>query len=182
MASSSVTICLLMAAITVTLMPLQTTALVPYNPSPWEMMIPFEDPFKIIEQIPLTVPKAVESLALARADWKETPTEHIISLDVPDLKKEDIKIEVEDKVLRISGERKSEEVVEDEKWHRAERITGKFWRQFRLPGDADLDKIKARLENGVLRITVPKLAEKKKSQAKYGRNVLVVWKECNFII
>ena len=69
-------------------------------------------------------------------------------------------------MLRISGERTAEEEVEGEKWHHSELAIRKFWRQFRLPANADLDKIQARLENGVLRITVPKLAEDRKKQAK----------------
>ncbi|GAV63316.1 HSP20 domain-containing protein [Cephalotus follicularis] len=131
-------------------------------------MLPAEDPFRVLEQTPLTVPaKGLETLALARADWKETPTAHVISLDIPGMKKDDVKIEVEEnRVLRIIGERKSEEEVEGDKWHRAERTTGKFLRQFRLPGNADLDKVKAHLEDGVLKITVPKFAEDKKRQPK----------------
>ena len=79
------------------------------------------------------------------------------------MKREDIKIEVEDNgVLRISGERKAEEAAEGDKWHRAERTAGRFWRQFRMPASANLDAIKAHLENGVLKITVPKMAEVKK--------------------
>ncbi|XWS35348.1 hypothetical protein CRYUN_Cryun21dG0118100 [Craigia yunnanensis] len=156
--------CVFLMAVAV--MATQVNGFMPYTRSLRDMMLP-EDPFRILEHTPLTVPKGVETLALARADWKETPQAHVISLDIPGMKKDDVKIEVEDnRVLRISGERKEEEEVEGEKWHRVERSNGKFWRQFRLPGNADLDHIKAHLEDGVLRITVPKFAEEIKRQPK----------------
>ncbi|XAR49288.1 hypothetical protein NMG60_11032444 [Bertholletia excelsa] len=130
-------------------------------------MFPSEDPFRILEQTPFTLPRDVGSVALARCDWKETTSEQVIAVDVPGVGKEDVKIEVEEnRVLRISGERKAEPEVEGEKWYRAERAAGKFWRQCRLPANTDLDAMKAHLEDGVLRTRVPKLAEDKKRQPK----------------
>ncbi|GMY04925.1 22.7 kDa class IV heat shock protein-like [Fagus crenata] len=158
------TMCLL---VLLGLMATQANALMPYTRPLWDIMLhPSDDPFRILEQTPLTISKGIENLALARADWKESTTAHVISLDIPGIKKDAIKIEVEEnRVLRISGERKGED-EEGDKWHRTERTNGKFWRQFRLPGNADLDHVKAHLEDGVLRITVPKLAEEKRRQPK----------------
>lgn len=152
-----------MAALLIIFIPLPAEA----SRTLWDMVqLPYDDPFRILEGSPITIPEGLETVALARSDWKETSYAHIFSLDVPGMQKEDIKIEIEEnRALRVSGERTAE-TVEGEKWHRSERGTGKFWRQFRLPADADLDKIQARLENGVLRITVPKLTEDRKKQPK----------------
>ena len=73
------------------------------------------------------------------------------------LKKEEVKIEVEDgRILQISGERKKEEDQKNEKWHRIERSQGKFLRRFRLPENAKVEEVKATMESRVLTITVPK--------------------------
>lgn len=150
------------------------SALVPFpgrSPSLWDLVSLPDDPFRVLEHAPLSLPKGLPDgdapmPLLARADWKETATAHVIALDLPGMKTEDVKIEVEDnRVVRISGERKVDD-NEGDKWHRAERASGKFWRQFRLPANADLDNIKARLEDGVLRITIPKRGDDRKRQPK----------------
>ncbi|XP_038724275.1 17.4 kDa class I heat shock protein-like [Tripterygium wilfordii] len=100
--------------------------------------------------------------ANARIDWKETPEAHIFKADLPGLKKEEVKVEVEEgRILQISGERSKELEEKNDQWHRVERSSGKFMRRFRLPENAKMDHVKASMENGVLTVTVPKEEEKK---------------------
>uniref|UniRef100_UPI001E35BE72 Hsp26/alpha crystallin family protein n=1 Tax=Campylobacter jejuni TaxID=197 RepID=UPI001E35BE72 len=122
---------------------------------------PLPDPFRVVEHTPFELDRAdLSSLypAIATVDWKETPVAHEISIDVPGIRREELKIEVEDRVLRVSGERRRQEEKKEEKWHSVERAVGRFWRQFRLPDNTDLDAVKAKLEDGVLTVTLPKLA------------------------
>jgi HSP20 family protein len=126
-----------------------------------------DDPFRVLEQSPFSAASAAPSrvaggaeagVALARCDWKETPDAHVISVDVPGVRRQDVRVEVEEgsRVLRVSGERRAEE-REGERWHRAERAAGRFWRRFRMPAGADVDRVAARLE-AVLTVTVPEVA------------------------
>ncbi|KAJ7294465.1 hypothetical protein O6H91_12G072000 [Diphasiastrum complanatum] len=108
----------------------------------------------------------VSAIASTRVDWVETPEAHVFKADLPGLKKEEIKVQVEDgRTLQISGERKKEEVEKTDKWHRVERSRGSFLRRFRLPENAKVDEVKAKVEDGVLTITVPKV-EKPKPEVK----------------
>ncbi|CAL4965052.1 unnamed protein product [Urochloa decumbens] len=106
-------------------------------------------------------------LTNVRVDWKETPAAHVFKADLPGVKKDAAKVEVEDgNVLVISGERGSrEEAREGEAWRLVERSSGTFRRRFRLPRGARLDKVTAAMEDGVLTVTVPK-DEAKKPQVK----------------
>ncbi|CAO2160960.1 unnamed protein product [Urochloa humidicola] len=106
-------------------------------------------------------------LTNVRVDWKETPTAHVFKADLPGVKKDAAKVEVEDgNVLVISGERPTrEEAREGEAWRLVERSSGGFRRRFRLPRGARLDRVSAAMEDGVLTVTVPK-DEAKKPQVK----------------
>ncbi|KAE8660377.1 17.5 kDa class I heat shock protein [Hibiscus syriacus] len=121
------------------------------------------DPFRDFTSSSLTTPTTETSAFVdTRIDWKETPEAHVFKADVPGIKKEEVKVEVEDdRVLQISGERNVEKEDKNDTWHRVERSSGKFMRRFRLPENAKMDQIKAAMENGVLTITVPKMEMKK---------------------
>lgn len=106
--------------------------------------------------------RETSAIANTRVDWRETPEAHVFNVDLPGMKKEEVKVEVEDgRVLQISGERSREQEQKDDRWHRVERSSGKFMRRFRLPENAKMDQVKAAMENGVLTVTVPKEEEKK---------------------
>ncbi|KAL2546504.1 17.6 kDa class I heat shock protein 3 [Forsythia ovata] len=106
------------------------------------------------------------AFANARIDWKETPEAHVFKANLLGLKKEEVKVEVEEGgVLHISGKRSKEQEEKNNKWHRVERSSGKFIRRFRLPENAKTDQVKASIENGVLTVTVPK-EEVKKPEVK----------------
>lgn len=80
---------------------------------------------------------------------------------VTGLSKEEIRVQLlDDRVLEISGERAKEEETETDTWHRVERSTGKFLRRFRLPEKVQIEKLSAKVENGVLSVTVPKIPER----------------------
>ncbi|KAD3336443.1 hypothetical protein E3N88_31962 [Mikania micrantha] len=120
------------------------------------------DPFREFP-IPSSSDLSNETSALvnARVDWKETPEAHIFKADLPGIKKEELKVEVEDgNVLQIFGERNVEKEDKNDKWHRVERSSGRFTRRFRLPENAKMEEVKAAMENGVLTITVPKTEAK----------------------
>ncbi|XVF05414.1 hypothetical protein REPUB_Repub05bG0169800 [Reevesia pubescens] len=75
-------------------------------------------------------------------DWKETPEAHVFKVDLPGLKKEEVKVEVEDdRVLQISGQRNVEKADKNDTWHQVERSSGKFMRRFRLPKNVKMDQV-----------------------------------------
>jgi HSP20 family protein len=90
------------------------------------------------------------------ADVSETDAEYIIKAELPEVRKEDVSITVQDGVLTLAGERRQEKREEQEKVHRIERHYGAFARRFALPENADEQGIKAESRDGVIVIHVPK--------------------------
>eukprot|EP00270_Netrium_digitus_P007944 TRINITY_DN2335_c0_g1_i1.p1 TRINITY_DN2335_c0_g1~~TRINITY_DN2335_c0_g1_i1.p1 ORF type:complete len:150 (+),score=30.46 TRINITY_DN2335_c0_g1_i1:250-699(+) len=95
--------------------------------------------------------------ASTAVDVKESSSAYSFIADVPGLKREEVKVQVEGNLLSISGKRTREERESTDKYHRVERSAGSFLRRFRLPEDSDLGKISAATEDGVLTVTVPKI-------------------------
>lgn len=98
-----------------------------------------------------------------KIDILEEKDKYKISLDVPGISKDDIKIEVKDGILAISGERKEEKVSEDATLYRTEKRYGSFARTFNIT-DVDEEKIEADYKNGVLKLSLPKRKEKQAKQ------------------
>ncbi|XP_066317260.1 16.9 kDa class I heat shock protein 1-like [Miscanthus floridulus] len=137
-----------------------------FDPFSMDLWDPFDNMFRSIVPSASSSDSGTDAFANARIDWKETPEAHVFKADLPGVKKEEVKVEVEDgNVLVISGQRSREEEDKNDKWHRVERSSGQFTRRFRLPEDAKTEEVKAALENGVLTVTVPK-AEVKKPEVK----------------
>jgi HSP20 family protein len=103
--------------------------------------------------------------AAPAADWvpsvdiKEEAERFVIHADVPGVDPKDIEVSMEEGVLTLSGERKSEPRTEQDGWKHTERKTGRFLRRFTLPEGADAEGISAHGSHGVLEISIPKQAK-----------------------
>ena len=137
------------------------------------------DPFRELEEVSDRLNRMFARPAAARtngketmivADWapsvdiSETEGEYQIKAEIPDVKKEDVKVTLEDGVLTIQGERKHEKEEKGKKFHRIERSYGSFVRTFSLPDVIDEEKVKADFKDGVLNLHLPK-SEKAKPKA-----------------
>jgi HSP20 family protein len=98
-------------------------------------------------------------------DIYETPgNDVVVKAELPEMKREDIKVTFENNVLTIEGERKLAKDVEREQYHRVERHYGAFRRSFTLPASVDAGKVQANYQDGVLTITLPRREETKPRQ------------------
>ena len=137
------------------------------------------DPFRELEDVSDRLNRMFSRPALPRtnaketmfvADWvpsvdvSETEEGYQIKAEIPDVKKEDVKVTLEKGVLTIQGERKQEKEETGKKYHRVERSYGSFVRSFTLPDLVDEEKVKAEFKDGVLNLQLPK-SEKAKPKA-----------------
>jgi len=102
-----------------------------------------------------------------RVDIVETDKQYEIHVELPGLEKSDLSLKMEDGLLVLSGERKSVTEEKDRRFRRVERLYGRFERSFRLPKEADAEKIEAEFKNGLLMISIAK------AQQVAGREIQV---------
>ena len=115
-----------------------------------------------------------ETHSLAVADWSpevdisQDEHEYLLKADLPEIKKDDLRVTVEDGILCVSGERKSEKEDQKRKFHRVERSYGSFRRSFTLPEHTDSKKVTAEFCDGVLKVHLPttEIAKTKALQVK----------------
>ncbi len=97
-------------------------------------------------------------------DIYEKDDNYFVEAQLPGIKKEDIKIEVENGKLFLSAESCKEDEINEDKYYRKEIVKGKFFRFFYLPESADKDKLKANFDEGILKIEIPKSEKEKPKQ------------------
>lgn len=107
-------------------------------------------------------PRTGDRESMTLSDWApavditEDDKEFLIKAEIPEVKKEDLNVSVENGVLSISGERKFEKETKDKKIHRVERSYGSFTRSFTLPDETNPEKVAAEFKEGLLRVHLPK--------------------------
>jgi HSP20 family protein len=89
-------------------------------------------------------------------DITEDEKEYLIKAELPEVRKEDVKVTVENGVLSVTGERKFEKEVKNRKYHHVERSYGSFTRRFAVPDDADAAQVSAEFKDGLLTIRLAK--------------------------
>jgi len=100
------------------------------------------------------------------ADMYETKDDLLVTFELPGVREKEVSVSITGDVLTVKGERRFERDVEDEGFHRLERVYGKFERSMPLPIPVQADKVKATYRDGVLEIRLPKVEEVKPKEIK----------------
>jgi HSP20 family protein len=102
-------------------------------------------------------------------DLVETKDHLVLRADLPGVSEEDVSVEIKDRMLTISGERKDEHNEENEGYYRFERVHGQFARSLAIPDGIDPEQVDASFDRGVLEVRIPKPAERKPHRVAIGR-------------
>jgi HSP20 family protein len=134
------------------------------------------DPFRELEEVSTRLNRlfhqpfgrrTVEDEGSLMAEWapavdvQETEGEYLIKADLPDVKRDDVRVELQDGMLCLRGERRQEKEEKGKRFHRIERAYGQFERRLALPSEVDPQKVTADFKDGVLRVHLPKSASAK---------------------
>jgi HSP20 family protein len=112
--------------------------------------------------------RAVARRRVPAIDVVEDGAHYVLRADLPGVSESDVKVEVEDDVLTVSGERSSEQRSEADGYRRYERAHGRFSRALRLPEGVDPEGVQAQFENGVLEVRIPKPEQRKPHRVEIG--------------
>lgn len=128
---------------------------------PFDQLLNFDSPHWGFSFLPVfdAATNASKKGFFPAIDATEEENQVIVSVDVPGLKKEDIRLSVDGSVLTISGERKIEEEKKNKNYYRLERSYGHFERRLDVGVNIDQSKVTAKVQDGVLKITIPKSSE-----------------------
>ncbi|SFP72238.1 heat shock protein Hsp20 [Nitrosomonas cryotolerans] len=126
------------------------------------MAITRYEPWGLLSQLQKELDRSAVEGSTATAEWapavdiREDPNRFVLHADIPGVKPEEIDVSMEEGVLTIKGEKKTEAKTEKENYKRVERTYGSFYRRFSLPDTANSDAISAVCKQGVLEIIIPK--------------------------
>lgn len=136
--------------------------------SPWKELEEFEKRLSTFFRRPSTEGGEREMMKITEwsplVDISEDEKEYVVKAELPEIKKEEVKVTVQDNILCISGERKKETEEKGKRYHRVEREYGSFMRNFTLPDNADGSKVSAEYKDGILKVHLPK-SEKAKPKS-----------------
>jgi HSP20 family protein len=133
----------------------------------WNPFRELEDMSERLNRLTARTDWPVGEESLVNAEWsplvdiQETDKEYLIKAELPEIKKDDVKVFIKDGLLTIEGERKQELEEKDRKFHRIERSYGKFMRCFNMPENTDEKSVKAEFANGLLAVHLTKSAAAK---------------------
>ena len=133
--------------------------------SPFTLMREFTDEMdRVFRGVPPEVTTGAELSAWSPAvDIQKCNGNLVVTAELPGLKKEEVKVELTDDALVIQGDRKREHKEDHEGYHRFERSYGQFYRSIGLPEGSKTDQVKAEMQDGVLKISIPVPQAQKKS-------------------